>query len=83
MKKPPEGGYQGVPSNRSPKLPEDNLTRIGNFLGGSNSAIMRLAEQRTGYLRQIAANTSHSRPNPDSRSTRNWGMIGPLFVPTH
>lgn len=38
----------------------DSLTRVGNFLGGSQSPMERIAHVHTTLLRQIAHNTSHS-----------------------
>ena len=59
---PPDKFEPPPPSNlhAPPKLPEDSLVRIGNFLGGSQGAMMRLAEQRTAYLR-ISRNMSGGR----------------------
>jgi hypothetical protein len=80
--KPPEEGFTGTVQKRSVKsleVPADSLTRVGNFLGGSQNAIMRLAEQRTQFLRQIAANTA-----PRGRTGgSSLGNPNAVFCPTH
>jgi hypothetical protein len=64
--KPPEGGgFKGDLPKYSPKAfetPGDSLVKIGNFLGGSQTVLTRMAEQRTNYLRVIAAAVTRSGP---------------------
>jgi hypothetical protein len=60
LNNPAAPDFAGAPSKLTRKaleVPGDSLTRVGNFLGGSQSAIQRMAAQRTEYLRQIALNT--------------------------
>jgi hypothetical protein len=89
---PPEGSFPGgaqKPSVKALEIPSDSLTRVGNFLGGSQNAIMRLAEQRTQYLRQIAQNTAHYAMRGGPTSSRLGMAAGMMtdpyavFVPTH
>jgi hypothetical protein len=61
----PDGAFKGDLAKYSPKAfetPGDSLVKIGNFLGGSQTALTRMAEQRTNYLRVIAAAVTRSGP---------------------
>ena len=76
----------------SPKAfetPGDGLVKIGNFLGGSQNAMMRLAERRTSLLARIERNTAnYGLPGAHSvgdrlagaSSFRGLGAFG-VFVP--
>jgi hypothetical protein len=84
---PAGGPYSGDSMKRSVKsleVPSDSLTRVGNFLGGSQTAIMRLAQQRTQYLRQIAQNTAHLAPGRGAGHVlgASMGGMNTVFVPT-
>jgi hypothetical protein len=81
---PPPGGFTGDTMHRTAKsleVPSDSLTRVGNFLGGSQNAIMRLAQQRTQYLQRIAQGMDRL----SGRGPARGGMANPnaVFVPTH
>jgi hypothetical protein len=61
----PDSAFKGDMQKISPKAfgtPGDSLVKIGNFLGGSQTALTRMAEQRTNYLRVIAAAVTRSGP---------------------
>ena len=81
---PPAGGFTGDTMHRTAKsleVPSDSLTRVGNFLGGSQNAIMRLAQQRTAYLQRIATGIDRL----SGKGVVHGGMANPnaVFVPTH
>jgi hypothetical protein len=65
--KPPE--FHGNPlqiAKKALEVPSDSLTRVGNFLGGSQNALQRLAQRRTDLLQQIAKNTRPGRGHPNA-----------------
>jgi hypothetical protein len=77
--------YTGAPMHRTAKsleVPSDSLTRVGNFLGGSQEAITRLAEQRTQYLRRIAAGMDRLTSGRAGSST-SLAHMNAVFIPSH
>jgi hypothetical protein len=82
---PPSGGFPGDPGHRTLKsleVPSDSLTKVGNFLGGSQGAIMRLAEQRTQYLRRIAMGIDRLSGGQRPRGS-SLGNPNAVFIPLH